>query len=147
MNNNSYEFDNFLGDRMREIRLALELTQEDLAKALSVSRSTYSYYELGVTMPDPRALGRMSEYLDIPIDSFYAEEMPPLAPLRDSKGRPHRPNRTASLDPEKFGDLRPAERTLILFLRANGKVDAKATLDYLEKNVGWPKKLPPRNKK
>ncbi len=133
----AYESENFIGNRLRELRLAFGFTQKDIAESLNVSRSTYSYYELGATRPDPATLGRLSAYYDVPVDVFYTEEFSlDMPPLSDSDGRRRRTSRTGSMDPQKVGDLRPAERSLILLLRSNGVLDAEQVLDYIQKRLG-----------
>lgn len=130
-----FEKKDFLGNRLRELRLAFGFKQSDVAKTLNISRSTYSYYERGTTRPDPAMLGKLSRYYDIPVETFY-EEFPPVeVALRDSAGRRYRTSRSSALDPQKVGDLMPVERSLILFLRSNGAVDAKQLLDQLESQI------------
>ncbi len=125
------EKENFLGDRMRDLRLYFGFKQSDIAEALNVCRSTYSYYEEGKTRPDPAVLGKLSRYYDIPIDVFFKENLDMDIPLHDS-GIRRRTSRSASFDIQKVGDLRPAERSLILFLRANDMISAKDVLESLE---------------
>ncbi len=127
-----FESEDFLGNRLRELRLAFDFTQEDIAKSLNVSRSTYSYYELGTTRPDPATLGRLSAFYDVPVDVFYTENFSLDVSLRDSNGRWKRTSRSSTLDPQKVGDLRPSERSLILFLRSHDMVTAKELVTYLE---------------
>lgn len=126
------ENQNFLGNRMRELRLRFGFKQADIAKALNVSRSTYSYYEESKTRPDPAVLGKLSSYYDIPVDQFYKEKIDVDIPLSDSNGRRRRTSRSSAFDIQKVGDLRPAERSLILFLRSNGVISAKDALESLE---------------
>lgn len=128
------EDDHFLGRRMRELRLAFGFKQEDIAKVLSVSRSTYSYYEIGKTRPDPSVLGRLCVCYDIPISFFYEKEIAIKEALYDSAGRRRRTSRLSAVNPQKVGDLLPMERSLVLFLRANG-ISAKAALESLEAHV------------
>ncbi len=130
-----FEEKNFLGNRLRELRLAFGFKQEDIAKTLNVSRSTYSYYETGTTRPDPAVLGKLSHYYNIPVTAFY-EDAPVLnVPLSDSAGRRHRTSRSSALDPQKIGELLPVERSLILLLRSNGMVTAKDVLESLERRL------------
>ena len=131
-----YEFEDehFLGRRMRELRLTFGFKQEDIAKALNVSRSTYSYYEIGKTRPDPAVLGKLSVYYDVPISFFYEREIAIKEALYDSAGRRRRTSRISAVNPQKVGDLQPMERSLVLFLRANG-ISAKAALESLEAHL------------
>ena len=130
----AFEDEHFLGNRLRELRLAFEFKQDDIAKALNVSRSTYSYYEIGTTRPDPAVLGKLSVYYNVPISFFYEKEIAIKEALYDSAGRRRRISRTAAINPQKVGDLLPMERSLVLFLRANG-ISAKAALESLEAHV------------
>lgn len=98
---------------------------------LNVSRSTYSYYELGTTRPDPETLGTLAELYDVPIDVFFDKDFPMDVILQDS-GKRKRTSRSSSVDPKKIGDLRPDERSLILFLRTFSGVTPRQLIDYLQ---------------
>ncbi|MEG0327311.1 MAG: helix-turn-helix transcriptional regulator [Erysipelothrix sp.] len=54
-----------LGEGIRINRLKLNLTQDDLADQLFVSRQTISKWEQGNTYPDLSNLLRLTEYLMI----------------------------------------------------------------------------------
>lgn len=127
----SFEMKNFLGNRMRQLRLLFGFTQKDIADALNISRPTYSYYELGDTRPDPAVLGRLAYYYNVPVDVFYSDAVPVDVQLQDVEGRRHRTGRSAAIDPQRVGELRPAERSLILLIRSSG-LDAKDVLEGLE---------------
>lgn len=131
----SFEEKDFLGRRLRELRLAFGFKQEDIAKTLNMSRSTYSYYETGTTRPDPAVLGKLAHYYDIPVEAFYEDVLSLNVPLRDSVGRRRRTTRSAAFDPQKVGELKPIERSLILFLRSNGVITAKEVLESLENRL------------
>lgn len=126
-----YESENFLGNQLRKLRISLGATQATVAKMLNVSRSTYSYYELGTTRPDPATLARLSQWYDVPIDFFFDEDLQLNTQLQDAEGRRRRTSRKGTIDPKQIGDLRPVERSLILLLRSNGVLDAQDVLDYL----------------
>lgn len=123
---------NFLGDRLRELRLIFGFKQADIANSLNVSRSTYSYYEEGKTRPDPAVLAKLSNYYDVPIDYFYQEVINVNVSLHDSAGKRRRTSRIPALEMEKVGELRPLERSLILLLRSNGIISTQDVLDSLE---------------
>ena len=53
-----YDDPNFLGNRLRALRLTFGFTQSSVAEVLGINRSTYSYYESGTTRPDPVVLGK-----------------------------------------------------------------------------------------
>lgn len=60
-----------LSTALRTLRLNAGLKQETVAKFLQISRSSYSYYELGVTTPDVSALYLLSQFYDVPVDVFF----------------------------------------------------------------------------
>lgn len=126
---------NFLGKRLRELRLLYGYKQEDVAKALNVSRSTYSYYETGATRPDPYALKALGSFYGVPVNAFYDEQYEPDSPTRLSDSGRQRSTRSSFGEPVRVGDLYPVERSLVLFLRSNGYVDAKEVLESLETQI------------
>jgi len=55
-------------NRIRELRKKRDLTQKELAKHLKVADSTLSYWEMGKYEPDIKALMKLSEFFQVPID-------------------------------------------------------------------------------
>jgi len=53
------------GNHLRELRAQKGYTQEQVAKALDINRTTYTKYETGVTQPDLYALKKLCELLEI----------------------------------------------------------------------------------
>lgn len=131
----SFEKKDFLGNRLRKLRLAFGFKQSDVAKTLNVSRSTYSYYETGKTRPDPSVLGKLSRYYNVSVETFYEDFPMEEISLRDAAGHRHRTSRSSAADPHRVGELLPVERSLVLFLRSNGYVTAKQVLNELEDRV------------
>ena len=131
-----YEDPNFIGNRLRELRMIFGFTQGSVAEVLGVNRSTYSYYELGTTRPDPVVLGILADLYRVPVDVFYVESLP-MGDLPQVLASPNRrTSRTASgFDPKKVGELLPEERSLILLLRANGFVSCEEVLTKLKAHV------------
>lgn len=56
-----------------EKRKKLNLTQSDLADRLGVSSKTVSRWEKGISTPDVYSLKKISEVLNIPMNTFYDE--------------------------------------------------------------------------
>lgn len=125
-----FEEKNFLGDRLRELRMKFGFKQEDIAKVLNVCRATYTYYETNTTRPDPAVLGKLAAYYDVPVDVFYSDQAAFSASLRDSGRR--RATRTAGTDLQYVGELKPEERSLILLLRSNGVFTVEQVIESLE---------------
>lgn len=56
------------GERLAKLRKEKGLTQEELAKALNITRSALSLYEIGKRDPDTETLKKMAEYFGVSID-------------------------------------------------------------------------------
>lgn len=62
------------GERLKQRRLELKITQARLAELLSVSRSAISNWEVGRNYPDLDILVSLSEILQVSIDQLLKEE-------------------------------------------------------------------------
>ena len=49
-----------LATKLKRYRLQVGFTQKNVAEVLNISRSTYTYYELGKTSPDPATLNHIA---------------------------------------------------------------------------------------
>ena len=68
--------------RLKAIRKASSLTQQAVAAALGVDRSTYTYYETGKTSPDVFALTRLAQMFGVSTDQLLGK-MTETMVLRD----------------------------------------------------------------
>lgn len=59
-----------VGNQIRERRLALGLSQEELAQRLYVSRVTVSHWETGQSYPDFQRLVLLSDYYEMSLDEL-----------------------------------------------------------------------------
>lgn len=59
-----------LGTNMRHIRLYHDYTHNDLARVLNMERSTYSYYELGRSLPSIFTLIQLARFYEVDIRYF-----------------------------------------------------------------------------
>jgi len=57
-----------LGDRLRVLRENKHMTQEQVAKALEITRPGYTQYEIGARKPDPETLAKLAKLFDVSID-------------------------------------------------------------------------------
>ncbi len=60
--------DSFFAERVKLVRTNKGLTQEDIANALKIGRSTFCQYEKGTRKPDLPTIIKISEYLGISAD-------------------------------------------------------------------------------
>lgn len=57
-----------VGDKIKALRTAKELTQEQLGKHLSVGKSTISQYENNINTPDINTLSKLADLFNVSID-------------------------------------------------------------------------------
>jgi transcriptional regulator with XRE-family HTH domain len=57
-----------LGPRLRELRQSLKMTQDEVAKCLGISRTTYANYERGHREPDNQMLVQLAECYQVSTD-------------------------------------------------------------------------------
>lgn len=63
-----------IGDKIKELRLKKELTQDQLAQLLNVSRPTVSSWEVGRNYPDLETLISISDLFNISLDILLRED-------------------------------------------------------------------------
>lgn len=63
-----------LGENLRRRRKAKGYTQEKMAKAFGVHRTTYTKYEAGITEPPLDTLCRMADFLGCTVDSLLGRK-------------------------------------------------------------------------
>ena|GEM_PF-5059931 len=69
--------DGYLGQRIRELRLARDMSQQDLARAVgtvlgsALSQEAISHYETGLKMPPPRTMGALAQALKTTVDGTF----------------------------------------------------------------------------
>lgn len=64
------------GEYLRKLRIERELSQEQLAEAMRLSRQSISKWEQGVSTPDIDNFMKLAEFYSVPIESLIkAEEL------------------------------------------------------------------------
>ena len=58
-------------DKLKQLRLNKNISQEAIAKELMISRSTYAKWENGIRLPDRTSLELIANYFDITIESLF----------------------------------------------------------------------------
>ena len=66
-----------LGQRLQDIRTEHDMSQEELAEALNISRQTVSRWERDVTQPSADHLAVLSELFGLPVDAFLKDDWEP----------------------------------------------------------------------
>ena len=65
---------NYFGERLREHRVRLGLTQQEVAEKLDFDRSTYSYYEIGRITPSIETLYKLTLLFGVSADELIKKD-------------------------------------------------------------------------
>ena len=63
-----------LAERLKTLRQKANLTQEEIAKKIGVSRPAYSYLEKGVKTPTPDKLTKIAKFYGVTTDYLLGNE-------------------------------------------------------------------------
>lgn len=104
-----------LKERLRYLRNLHGFTQKQVAEALNIERSTYTYYETGKTHPDLNAIVKIAKIYSVTLDYLLVGD--------NAKSRISSPDpeyHTAAFDlpcDTDFMNLNSQERSLIMLFR------------------------------
>ncbi|TJY44270.1 helix-turn-helix transcriptional regulator [Cohnella pontilimi] len=57
-----------MGERLRELRLSRNISQEEVARQIGITRSAYSHYEINNRQPVYETLIKLAAYFDVSLD-------------------------------------------------------------------------------
>lgn len=63
-----------LGNKLKELRTAENLTQTALAEKLNISRVNYTRYETNASRPDFETLIAIADFYDISLDELFGRK-------------------------------------------------------------------------
>ena len=107
-----------LSSKLKEYRKLCGLTQKQVADALGIDRSTYTYYETGKTTPDVLTLKRLCDLFAVPVSAFlYSDAQEEPLTLHDNGS-----SYTGSDPTVTMGALTKPEKQLLLLFRQLGEV-------------------------
>ena len=61
-------------NNLNVLRKQKNVTQEEIAKAIGISRTAYNQYEKGTRNPNPEMLSKLSDYFGVSIDAILGRE-------------------------------------------------------------------------
>ena len=114
-----------LGQKIRSLRMAKGLSQQQMADLMFVTRKTISNWEAGTRMPDLAMLSRLAKALDVRtfelLDAISGEDTPPCVIMVEDepiilKGFMHMLSDTLAINP----------RINIIFLTGHSEYTAEA---------------------
>lgn len=76
-----------LGDNIKALRTNKNMYQQDLADALSVSKSTIAMWETNKRIPDAPTLLKIANYFNITVDRLLSDtaEQKEIAPIKQDR--------------------------------------------------------------
>lgn len=60
-----------IGNKLKELRKAEGLTQQQLAEKLQIPRVNYTRYETNAVRPDYETLIRIADFFDVSLDEIF----------------------------------------------------------------------------
>ncbi|WP_328805265.1 helix-turn-helix domain-containing protein [Paenibacillus albicereus] len=57
-----------MGDRLRELRLSKNLSQEEVSRHIGITRSAYSHYEINNRQPVYETLMKLAAFFEVSLD-------------------------------------------------------------------------------
>ena len=113
--------------QLKLIRIQNELTQQQLADALGITRSAYCGYEIGRRSPDLDTIVKLSKFYKLPLVSFFEK--------LDSSLISDYPEFDANEDTWYLSKLTKQERALIARMRSMDEKDKKEIYDMAESKI------------
>ena len=78
--------DTVFGNRLRDLRRQIHMTQQEVADQLQIHRTTYTKYETGVVAPDRQALVTLAQLFNVSVDNLLGRETPVAEDLSEGTG-------------------------------------------------------------
>lgn len=129
-----------LGLKLKYYRESCELSQQQIANALNVDRSTYTYYETGKTTPSASTLLKLAKILNVPCSIFLEsinQELDLNSLVADSVYNKKSRDTTRSYESdEKIYDLSKEEKDILIAYRVLNKSGQEKAQEYLKKLAG-----------
>ena len=129
-----------LGLKLKYYRESCELSQQQIANALNVDRSTYTYYETGKTTPSASTLLKLSKIFNVPCSIFLEsinQELALNSLVADSVDNKKSRDTTRSYESdEKIYDLSKEEKDILIAYRVLNKSGQEKAQEYLKKLTG-----------
>ncbi len=129
-----------LGLKLKYYRESCELSQQQIANALNVDRSTYTYYETGKTTPSASTLLKLAKILNVPCSIFLEsinQELDLNSLVADSVYNKKSRDTTKSYESdEKIYDLSKEEKDILIAYRVLNKSGQEKAQEYLKKLTG-----------
>ena len=98
-----------LGEKLLRFRKEMKMTQDDVAKVLGMSRTSFSKYENGNSAPPLQVLRKIAAIYNVGLEYLIFDENTSIR-LNDSQSEDEN---TSSVPVSKITELRPVEKQII----------------------------------
>lgn len=98
-----------LGEKLLRLRREMKMTQDDVAKVLGMSRTSFSKYENGNSAPPLQVLRKIAAIYNVGLEYLIFDENTSIR-LNDSQSEDEN---TSSVSVSKITELRPVEKQII----------------------------------
>lgn len=98
-----------LGEKLLRLRKEMKMTQDDVAKILGMSRTSFSKYENGNSAPPLQVLRKIAAIYNVGLEYLIFDENTSIR-LNDSQSEDEN---TSSVPVSKITELRPVEKQII----------------------------------
>lgn len=98
-----------LGEKLLRLRKEMKMTQDDVAKILGMSRTSFSKYENGNSAPPLQVLRKIAAIYNVGLEFLIFDENTSIR-LNDSQSEDEN---TSSVSVSKITELRPVEKQII----------------------------------
>lgn len=98
-----------LGEKLLRLRKEMKMTQDDIAKILGMSRTSFSKYENGNSAPPLQVLRKIAAIYNVGLEYLIFDENTSIR-LNDSQSEDEN---TSSVSVSKITELRPVEKQII----------------------------------
>ena len=116
-----------LGEKLLRLRKEMKMTQDDVAKILGMSRTSFSKYENGNSAPPLQVLRKSAAIYNVGLEYLIFDENTSIR-LNDSQSEDEN---TSSVPVSKITELRPVEKQIIGKYRILTDEEKKLLLEKL----------------
>ena len=116
-----------LGEKLLRLRKEMKMTQDDVAKILGMSRTSFSKYENGNSAPPLQVLRNIAAIYNVGLEYLIFDENISIR-LNDSQSEDEN---TSSVPVSKITELRPVEKQIIGKYRILTDEEKKLLLEKL----------------
>ncbi len=118
-----------LSEKLKVLRNALNLTQQQVADALGIQRSAYAYYEVGKSTPKLKILADIASIYNVTVDELLGRTEFAWEELRVMSSNPVIDNWTSN---DRINQLSDFEQSVLIRLRLLPSEDKRKIIELID---------------